>query len=164
MARYNSGARYNTGERYNSEPSTDVPIEIMTIIDEIAAALRTIEEISVYPFPAGSWTPPAAIIYLPEDINYHMTYGGGLRFQLVVIVDPGGTIDAVRAGRIIPFLERNSESSVVEAIENHDYVQADHVIVTDARIDGVTADGRDIGLSGIFDLDVVALRRTTTPA
>lgn len=155
MARYDSGVRYDSGARYDEgrpRQRKETVVSVLDILDEIGDAIDTIEGIDVYRYPASTWAPPAAVIYLPDPALYQMTYRGGAKLELQVVVDVGGQDDIDRMRNLSPLISRGNEFSIADAIERFEYTAADWAVVGQASYEDVSAAGADIGLVAVFDV------------
>jgi hypothetical protein len=122
---------------------------------DITAALQTITGLRVPPWGVKQITPPAAVIALPERIDYDATYGRGSdRFpDLAVIVLVGKPEERASRKALGAYADGSGARSVKVAVEAHTYTSCDSVRVAWAEPDTATFAGVDY-LAMIFHLDV----------
>lgn len=124
------------------------------VMDEVAARLGTIAGLRVFPYPADSVSPPAAIVSYPEKYTFDETYGRGMdRMTLPVVVVVGKPTDRASRDRIAQYCDGAGPASVKAAVEAGKYVACDTVRVTGIEFDVVTVAGTDY-LAALFDLDI----------
>lgn len=124
------------------------------VMDELGAALDTIEDLRVFPYSAQRITVPAAIVTWPEEINYDQAMSrGGDRLTLPVFVLVG-LIDA-RSSRddLAAYLAGSGPRSVKAVIDGYRYIELDSARVTSAKVESVSVAGVEY-LAGVFDVDI----------
>lgn len=110
-----------------------------TVMDQIGAALETIPGLRVYPWTANKITPPAAIVDLPDTINYDETYGRGTdRCVITVTVAVGGISARASRDKIAQYANGSGPHSVKAAIEAHTFTACDTPAVPAAEFVVVT--------------------------
>lgn len=123
---------------------------------EIGVALSTITGLRVPAWGVENIHAPAAIIALPERIDYDQTYGRGSdRFPdlPVVILVPDGN---ARLGRkeLAAYAAGSGAKSVPAVLRARTWVACDTVRATSAEFDHATYAGGDY-LAAIFHLDIL---------
>jgi hypothetical protein len=130
-------------------------VNLEAVAAELSTALETITGLRVPPWGIERISPPAAVIALPERIDYDSTYGRGSdRWpDLAVIVLVGQP--AARSARkaIAAYADGSGAKSVKVAIEAHTYTACDSVRVAWAEFDTAKYAGTDY-LACIFHLDI----------
>lgn len=127
------------------------------VAEELRAALGTIAGLSTPEWGVQRLSdPPAAVVALPEEVTYDLTYGrGGDRigdWQVLVLV-PHPTKPEARTA-IAAYADGSGTQSVKAAIEGHTYTACSSVTVVRAEFDAVTFAGTEY-LAAMFHLDVV---------
>lgn len=130
-------------------------MDLEAVAGELADALGVIEGLSVPEWGVQRIHPPAALITLPDRIEYDDTYQRGADripdWSVVVLMarptDPGArrSIAAYAAG--------SGPKSVKAAIEAHTYTACGEPRVTSADFDVLTYAGTDY-LAAVFHLDI----------
>lgn len=131
------------------------PLDVATIMEEIAAQLDTIPGLRAFGWPPGHVSPPAAIVAFPETITYDATYGRGsdtLKLQVVVLV--GRPTERQSRDALAQYLNGSGAASVKETLEAGVYDTVDSLRVASADSD-VYEQGADKYLAAIFDIDII---------
>jgi uncharacterized protein with PIN domain len=132
-------------------------MNLADVMDEIGAALSTIDGLRVYPYNADSVQPPAAVVTLPDEIEYDLTMargGDALTLDVYVFV---ARIDQ-RTGRdaLAAYLDGSGARSVKAALDNSDtvaYTACDTVRVAKASVEPLISGGVDY-LGVVFTLEI----------
>lgn len=127
------------------------------VMDDLRAALATIDGLRVPAWGEQNITPPAGIVLPPNRIEYGVTYGAGCDrypdvWVMVLVPDP----DDWRAyAAIAPYCDGSGASSVRAAIEGYAYTSCDRqaVRVAEAEFDVVKYAGIPY-LAAIFHTDL----------
>ncbi|HEY5879142.1 MAG TPA: hypothetical protein VIU11_09530 [Nakamurella sp.] len=97
-----------------------VSILLSTVMDELGAALATIEGLRVKSYTEQRINPPMATVNLPRVITYDSTYGRGSDDIEIPIVVHAGRFDAESSRNAISqYVDGRGGTSVKEAIEGH---------------------------------------------
>lgn len=125
------------------------------VAGELTLALKTITGLRVPPWGVESISPPAAVIALPERIDYDATYGRGSdRFpDLAVIVLVGQPEQRASRKAIAAYTDGSGAKSVKAKLEAYTYTSCDSVRVAWAEFDTARYAGTDY-LAAIFHLDI----------
>ena len=129
-------------------------MNLEAVADELAVPLAGIG-LRVPPWGVERITPPAAIIALPERIEFDSTYQRGSdRYPDVPVVVLVGKPEA-RASRkaLAAYADGSGEKSVKAAVEAHTYTSCDVVRVVWCEFDTATYAGIDY-LAAVFHLDI----------
>jgi hypothetical protein len=130
-------------------------MNVATVMDEVAAALRTIPDWSVYEWPNGSATPPAAIVLYPDEVMFDETYQRGSdRITMPVVVLAGTADDLSTRDRLAAWMDGGGPRSVKRALEAATYAGADYVRVVRCEPGPYQAAGRTY-LAAVFELDIM---------
>ncbi|RKF24138.1 hypothetical protein [Micromonospora globbae] len=123
---------------------------------ELRAALDTIDGLRVVEWGVRQVHPPAALIGLPEQISYDLTYGRGTDrvedWPVMVLLSRPNEPHSRRA--IVEYVHGSGPKSVKQAIEAHTYTSCDDVQVVSAEFDVVTFAEADY-LAAVFHLNVI---------
>ncbi|WP_422733999.1 hypothetical protein ACN26Y_29870 [Micromonospora sp. WMMD558] len=125
------------------------------VAGELRTALGAITGLRRPPWGVEKITPPAALIALPERIDYDLAYGrGGDRIpdQSVIVLVANPTQPAARRA-IAKYADGSGPKSVKAAIEAHTYTACDTVRVEYAEFTPATYAGTEY-LAAIFHLDI----------
>ncbi|HEY9415377.1 MAG TPA: hypothetical protein VIQ30_11505 [Pseudonocardia sp.] len=131
-------------------------MDLEQVAGEVTTALGTIEGLRLPPWGVEKITPPAAIIALPERIDYDSTYGRGKDHypDLPVIVLVGKPNERAARKQIAAYAAGSGVKSVKQAIEAGTYTALDTVRVAWSEFDNARYAGTDY-LACIFHLDIV---------
>lgn len=125
------------------------------VANELRAALTTIDGLNVPEWGVQRITPPAAVVALPERIDYDATYSRGAdRIEdWVVLVLVARPADPEARKAIAEYADGSGPRSVKAAIEAYAFTACDSVTVTSAEFDPVTYAGTEY-LAAMFHLDI----------
>lgn len=124
------------------------------VMDEVGAALDTIEGLRVFPYPVGTATPPAALVVWPDEYLYDATYQRGMdRMTLQVVLLVGKPSLRPSRNALAKYLDGSGSASVKAAVDGGTYTACDSVTVTKALVDVYNLGGTDY-LGAIFEIDV----------
>jgi hypothetical protein len=130
-------------------------VNLDAVAAELGPALATIEGLKVPEWGVQRIHPPAAVITLPDRIDYDDTYGRGSDripdLAVVVLVAHPTQPEARRA--IAAYTDGSGPKSVKAAVEAYAYTSCDSVRVAWAEFDTVAYAGTDY-LAAIFHLDI----------
>ena len=130
-------------------------MNLEAVAAELTTALKTITGLRVTPWGIEKITPPAAVICLPERIDYDATYGRGSDQypDLTVIVLVGKPAERSARKAIAAYADGSGPQSVKAAVEAHTYTSCDSVRVAWAEFDTARYAAVDY-LAAIFHLDI----------
>lgn len=130
-------------------------MDIGNVMDEIAAALRTVTpKLRVHPYYVTSVTAPAAIVGLPDDYKFDATMGRGTDHAVFPVYVLVGKVNASTArNHLGKYANGSGTGSVKAAIEAHTYTACDTPAVRGAEFGTFTSGGVDY-LSATFTIDV----------
>ncbi len=127
---------------------------VTDVMDELGAALEAIPNLRVFPFPADTASPPAALVGYPDTIQFDVAMGRGVdRVTFPVFVLVGRLSDRSSREALGPFLDGAGAHSVKQALKDGTYVAASTVRAASARVEVVTMNSIDY-LAAIFSVDV----------
>lgn len=87
-------------------------------MDAIGVRLATIPGLRVYDHPADTVAPPAAIVSLPEIVEYDSVAGRGAdRTSLTITVIVGRVSDRAARDQLAAFISGTGPSSIKTAVE-----------------------------------------------
>lgn len=124
-------------------------------MDDLGAALGTIDGLRVHPYWADRITPPAAIVELPEELTYDATMArGGDRIGLTVTVAVS-RVDARSArDRIAQYADGSGATSVKTVIESYEATAYHSARVRQAEFGVVTFNAVEY-LAARFSVDII---------
>jgi hypothetical protein len=131
-------------------------MDIIAVMDEVAAQVDTIAGLRVSAFPPDSITPPAAVLDLPSEIRFDETFGRGMdriTMPLAVVV---GKLDARSTRKhILPYFAGAGPKSIKQVVEAGTYTTFDfvRVMADDDPFEVWTIAGVAY-LAGAFSLDI----------
>ena len=131
-------------------------MDLDAVADELATALKTISGLHVPEWGVQRIHSPAAVIPLPERIDYDSTYGRGSDHfpDLEVIVLVANPTQPAARRAVAEYADGSGAKSVKAAVEAHAYTSCDSVRVAWAEFDSAKYAGTDY-LAAIFHLDIV---------
>lgn len=132
-------------------------LDLNAVMDAIGARLLGVTGLRVYDYAADGAAPPAAIVALPETVEYDTVAGRGAdRVVIPVTVLVGKVSDRAARDQLAQYVSGTGASSVKTAIEGGtgDLGGVAHTVrVTAARIDVVTIQAVEY-LGASFDVEV----------
>ena len=131
-------------------------MDLEAVAVELSAALGTISGLRRPPWGVEKITPPAALILLPERIDFDSTYGRGKDHypDVPVIVLVGKPNERAARKKVAAYAAGSGAKSVKAAIEARTYTACDTVRVAWAEFDNARYAAVDY-LACIFHLDIV---------
>lgn len=132
-------------------------LDLNAVMDAIGARLVGVTGLRVYDYAADAASPPAAIVALPEEVEYDVVAGRGAdRVLIPVTVLVGRVSDRAARDQLARYVSGEGAESVKAAVEGGDPPlggAAQTVRVAMARIDVVTLGAVDY-LGASFDVEV----------
>lgn len=132
-------------------------LDLNAVMDAIGARLVGVTGLRVYDYAADAAAPPAAIVALPEVVEYDAVMGRGAdRVVIPVTVLVGKVSDRSARDQLAQYVSGTGASSIKTAIEGTDATlggAAQTVRVTNARIEVVTIQAIDY-LGASFDVEI----------
>jgi len=132
-------------------------LDLNAVMDAIGTRLVGVTGLRVYDFAADAINPPAAVVALPEMVEYDVVAGRGAdRAVIPVTVLVGKVSDRAARDQLAQYVSGTGAQSVKTAIEGGtgDLGGVAHTVrVTEARIDVVTIQAVDY-LGASFDVEV----------
>ncbi len=93
---------------------------IEQIIDAIAARLRTITGLRVFDYMPDNIAPPAAIVQLPRNIDFDLTFGRGADLMMIpVLVLVAKVSDRASYNNLARYLALEGATSIKGAIDGN---------------------------------------------
>jgi hypothetical protein len=131
-------------------------VDLEDVSEEIRTALAAITGLRLPPWGVESVEPPAAIVALPESVDFDETYGRGKdRYpDLSVVVLVAAPEDRASRKALAVYADGSGASSVKAVLEAHTWTTCDSVRVTRADFDVLTFAGSTY-LGVIFHLDII---------
>lgn len=117
-------------------------MNVATVIDELVTALGSISGLRVYGFVAGSIAPPTAIVGLPDNATFDLTFQRGMdQLTMPVTVLLSKADDRISTKQLANYLAGSGAKSIKAAIDGGTYTAADSVTVTSAEVTIETVGG-----------------------
>lgn len=131
-------------------------MDTVAVLDEIAAAMRTVPGLVAHTFDEPPSRMPAALIALPDRIEYHATYRRGSdAMKDVVIMVLVGTPKARTSGRLAAaYTAGTGVKSVVARLDAYAWTLIDTPTVVWSEFEVVSVSGTDY-LSATFHVDLI---------
>lgn len=124
------------------------------MMDDLAAALDTIDGLRTYPYWVKRIMPPAAVVSWPEPLTYDMTMRrGGDRATLPVRVVVGNVDARSSRDTLARYVDGAGPQSVKQAVEGYAATAYGEASVRSASFEVVTIAGVDY-LAAEFEVDV----------
>lgn len=125
------------------------------VMDEIRDVLATIPGLRAYAFPPDKLAPPAAVVVMPDEIEYDATYGRGSdRISLGVLVVVGKASSRAARDNLVGYADGAGTKSFKAACNGHAWTSCDSVRVTSCSFDVVSVAGVDMS-AALFELDII---------
>jgi len=135
-----------------------VALDLTAVMDAIGARLVGVTGLRVYDYPADAASPPAAIVALPDTVEYDVVAGRGAdRVIIPVTILVGKVSERAARDRLAQYVSGTGAASVKEAIEGNGATlngAAQTVRVQTARVDVVTIGAVEY-LGASFDVEVI---------
>lgn len=130
-------------------------VNLNDVVNEVRQALDSIDGLSVPEWGVQLIQPPAALVALPERIDYDQTYVRGVDqiTDLPVLVLVARPTEPESRRVIAAYADGSGPRSVKAAIEGRTYVSCDDVTVVWAEFEAVTYAGTEY-LACVFHLDI----------
>lgn len=131
-------------------------MDLDAVSAEIRTALQTITGLRVPPWGVESVSPPAAVIALPERINYDETYGRGKDAyeDLPVVVLVGAPEERASRKSAAAYAAGSGAKSVKAALEAYAWTTCEVVTVVWAEFDSALYAGTPY-LAVVFHLNII---------
>lgn len=132
-------------------------LDLNAVMDAIGVRLVGVTGLRVYDYAADAASPPAAIVALPEVVEYDVVAGRGSDRVVIPVTVLVGKVDSRSArDKLASFVSGSGGQSIKAAVEGGDPPlggAAQTVRVTEARIDVVTIGAVEY-LGASFDVEV----------
>jgi hypothetical protein len=126
---------------------------IGTVMDQIGTALATIPNLRCFDFPPKSAQPPFAFVYLPESVEFDLSYArGNDRATFVVVVAVADVVDRAARDAIAAYAQSSGATSIKAVLDAASIGVSARVTSCEFRPVTLAA-GTYAGC--IFDVDVV---------
>lgn len=114
-------------------------MNIADVMDELGAALSTVDGLRVHPYTADSPSPPAVMVLWPDPLDYDATFARGMdRMTLPVLVLVGALDSRSTRNQLARYLDGSGAHSIKAAIESGTYTAFDTARVMNADISAWT--------------------------
>lgn len=122
--------------------------------EEVEAALKTIAGLRVTPW-GTQVRVPAALVTLPESVNFHQTYGTGSTriVDMMVLVLTGKPDERTAVSKLMPYAAETGPNSVKAKLEGYAWTTLDVMTVTSVDFDVVSYESTPY-LAAMFHLDI----------
>lgn len=123
-------------------------MNVKAVAEEMAEKLSGIAGLRAFAYPVGKLPFPAAVVGLPEEIEYDQTYGRGsdaLTFPVWVMIGRGD--ERAAALELMPYLDGSGDKSIKAALDSrrltNEYSSCDTVTLTRAETGTYVYNGVD---------------------
>ena len=129
-------------------------MDINAVLDELATKLATVDGLTVYDHPPGSVVAPAAIVALPDRVDFDATYGRGMdRIQLPIVLAVAKPTDKASRDTIAAYCSGSGSSSVKQFLEAGPHTAFHHLRVESVEFDVIKIGATDY-VAAIFTCDI----------
>jgi hypothetical protein len=129
-------------------------MDLNAVMNQIGTRLDTIAGLRVHDYQADTITPPAAMIVMPDEIEFDKTYGRGMdKIMLPMLVVVGKASDRAARDNLAAYASGSGSVSIKAVVEGGTYTAFDVVRVARAEFDTVRIAGNDY-LAALFDLEI----------
>lgn len=126
----------------------------LSVMQEIATQLGTIDGLRVHIAAPGTVTPPAAVVAYPTQIDYDGTYGRGMDTMTVpVVVMIGRPTDRATVELLSAYCDGSGAKSVKAVLQAGTYTAFDGLRVRGAEFDALSMAGTEY-MTALFELDI----------
>lgn len=130
-------------------------MDLVAVMQEVSDRLDTIAGLRCFPYPPDSVHPPAAIVQLPEDYTYDVTYGRGMdRLTLPVLLVVGRSSDRASYKELAAYAAGSGAKSIKAVLDADGYTSFDLARVMTAEFDSEFIIGGNPHLAAIFTVDI----------
>lgn len=130
-------------------------MRLANVMDEIGTRLRSIPGLRVWDWPAGSISPPAAVVSYPDSYKPHTTYARGADTMTVPVVVLVGRADERSArDQLSEYVDGSGARSLIAVLESGSYTAFDTLTVSNIEFDVVRMGETDY-LAALFACDIV---------
>lgn len=130
-------------------------MRLADVMDEIATRLRSISGLRVWDWPAGSISPPAAVVSYPDSYKPHATYARGAdQMTIPVIVLVGRASERSARDQLSEYVDGSGARSLIAVLESGSYTAFDTLTVSNIDFDVVRMGETDY-LAALFACDIV---------
>ena len=130
-------------------------MNLAAVMNELGDALDTIDGLRVFRYPAGTVSPPAAVIAFPDSIEFETAYQrGAARITIPIALVEGDVSNRSSALRLGEYASGSGDKSVKAAIDDYSYSAIDVATVVTADFDIVTIGDTD-HIGCLFEVDVI---------
>lgn len=133
-------------------------LDLNATMDGIGQLLKMVSGLRVFDFVPDSFSPPAAVVSLPESIDFDFSFReGSHRLTVPVYVLVGKASDRSARDQLSVYMANSGASSIKAAIESDPTLggTAQTARVSRATVQVMTVAGMDF-LAASFDVDVIA--------
>lgn len=129
-------------------------MNVASLMDELGAALETVDGLRVFPYSADKVSPPAAIVGWPDPLTYDATMARGADQLTLPVYVMVGRLDArTSRDRLALYLDGAGESSIKAAIDGGTYTACDSARVASANVEALASGGVEY-LGAVFDVEI----------
>lgn len=130
-------------------------MNLLDVMEEIAARLDTITGLRVFGYPEKAFHPPAAVVSYPESYIFDATYGRGMdRIEdLPVVVVVGDVHARGTRAELAPYADGSGAQSVKAVLEAAPHTAFDTLRVTEVIFDVYTIGDID-HMAAVFTCDI----------
>lgn len=132
-------------------------MDLNAVSDEIRTALATITGLRIVPWGVNQAQPPAALVGLPEQVDFDDTYGRGkdLYPDLPVVVLVGAPEQRASIINLSAYVAGSGAKSVKQKLEAYVWTTCDNVTVESCEFDPNATFAGTPYLAAIFHLKIL---------
>lgn len=113
-------------------------MNLASVMDEVGQQLGTITGLRVTPHPAATVVAPAAIVSMPQEVQFDQPE---TRVTLPVLILVGRPTDRRARDRVLAYCDETGAASVKAVLEAHTFTSCDTVFVAQFVCDVVSVAG-----------------------
>lgn len=130
-------------------------MDVGAVMDDLGAALGSIDGLRVHPYWADRVTPPSAVVGFPDPLTFDATMGRGADRQTFPVHVCVGKVDArTSRDRVAKYADGSGPASVKAAVEGFEATAWDVARVASVDFGAVTIGGTDY-LSATFQIEII---------
>lgn len=110
---------------------------LAAVMDEVAAAMASLTDLTVYAYPVGSLSAPAGYVSYPRLINYDAAYAEGCDefTDLPIVLVAGKANDLAARDAVSQWTRRGGDGTLIGALKAYPWVSCDNLDITSAEFD-----------------------------
>jgi hypothetical protein len=119
-------------------------VKLLLVLQEIAAAVDTIDGLNCFWYAPDRITPPAFIVDIPESIDFNATYARGMDVaNLEAFLLVGKADDKASLQQLAPYCDGSGDKSIIQKLQSRKYESCADVTVPKVEFDVIKIGGTD---------------------